>query len=56
MAKVRTLPPGFEAVSQGMAEQSGSAGQISEDHGTFKYSHSGYPGVPPRILKLRRRI
>ncbi|MCG6881149.1 MAG: methyl-accepting chemotaxis protein [Deltaproteobacteria bacterium] len=30
MAKVRTLPPGFEAVSKGMAEQSRSAGQISE--------------------------
>jgi len=30
MEKVRTLPPGFEAVSQGMADQSGSAGQISE--------------------------
>jgi methyl-accepting chemotaxis protein len=30
MEKVRTLPPGFEAVSKGMADQSGSAGQISE--------------------------
>ncbi len=34
MDKVRTLPPGFEAVSKGMWEQSRSAGQISEtmDH------------------------
>jgi methyl-accepting chemotaxis protein WspA len=30
MEKVRTLPPGFEAVSGGMADQSRSAGQISE--------------------------
>ncbi len=30
MKKVRTLPPGFEAVSKGMADQSRSAGQISE--------------------------
>ena len=30
MEKVRTLPPGFEAVSKGMADQSDSAGQISE--------------------------
>jgi len=30
MEKVRTLPPGFEAVSEGMADQSRSAGQISE--------------------------
>jgi len=30
MEKVRTLPPGFEAVSKGMADQSRSAGQISE--------------------------
>ncbi len=34
MEKVRTLPPGIEAVTKGMAEQSNSAGQISEtmDH------------------------
>ena len=30
MEKVRTLPPGFEAVNKGMADQSESAGQISE--------------------------
>ena len=30
MEKVRTLPPDFEAVSKGMADQSRSAGQISE--------------------------
>ena len=30
MKKVRTLPPDFEAVSKGMANQSRSAGQISE--------------------------
>ena len=30
MKKVRTLPPGFEAVGKGMADQSRSAGQISE--------------------------
>ena len=30
MKKVRTLPPGFEAVSKGMSDQSRSAGQISE--------------------------
>ncbi len=30
MKKVRTLPPDFEAVSKGIADQSGSAGQISE--------------------------
>ena len=30
MEKVRTLPPGFKAVNEGMADQSRSAGQISE--------------------------
>jgi methyl-accepting chemotaxis protein len=30
MEKVKTLPPRFQAVSKGMTEQSGSAGQISE--------------------------
>ena len=30
MEKVRTLPPGFEAVNKGMADQTESAGQISE--------------------------
>ena len=33
MEKVRTLPPGFEAVNKGMADQSESAGQISETMG-----------------------